>query len=193
MRQIILDPYEAKIFIGTKCSVPKSVPAQLTDEQAIALWKTVMVSVTTIEGETVPVPMTASMSLSMTIQKFMEDQNRVKRKFGRSKVSAKQIYESIGMSRSTWGRIMRGELLDIERGNVFALAIALRLNTTETQELLYSAGFALNFGLELDAAIMYFIKHEIYDYSYICSVLSKFSDVKNGLDNFRLAPMYKRT
>lgn len=79
---------------------------------------------------------------------------------------------------------MNGQLPDIERGNVFAIALALKLDEDELIQLLYSAGFALNYSLHLDAAVMYFIKQGIYDIEHIYNVLSQFSDITNGLDCF---------
>lgn len=185
MNQEIFDPYEAKRYMGIKYSAPLRKPANLTDPDAIQLWETVMVSVFAYDKKILSAPVTASRSLGDTVQKFMTDEARIQRKFNQSKLTAKQVYESIHMSRPTWGRITGGSLTDIERGNVFAIALGLRLNEEEVQELLYSAGFALNYSLELDAAIMYFIKKEIYDIEYIYGVLSQFSDIRNGLDCFR--------
>lgn len=185
MNQEIFDPYEAQRYIGFKRKRLAPIPEDVTDPKAIELWNAVMSAVYSYNEKVLPVPMTATRSLGDTVQKFMTDERHVKAKFGKSKLTAKEVYESIHMSRATWGRIMRGELPDVERGNVFALALGLRLNTEQTQELLYSAGFALNFALELDAAIMYFIKNEIYDIECIYSTLSRFSDISNGLDCFR--------
>lgn len=185
MQQDIFDPYEAKRYIGVKSSKPARVPESVTDPDAVALWNTVMVSVSLYDQKILPMPMTVSRSLGEAVQRFMTDSVRVNKKFGCDKISAKQVYESIHMSRPTWNRITGGQQLDVERGNVFAIALGLRLDEQEVQELLYSAGFALNYRLELDAAIMYFIKKEIYDVDYIYRILSQFSDIKNGLDCFK--------
>ena len=188
----IVDPYRLKKNLGTKCSKPAALPKGLTDPDAIALWNEVMVDVSSYEREVLSKPKTATSSLRDTILKLMNDSERIERKFGQEKLTAKQVYESIGMSRATWGRLTGGKDTDVERGNIFAIAIGLRLDDTEVQELLYSAGFALNYGLELDAAIMYFIKQEIYDMKYIHDVLSKFSNIDNGLDCFRLRPLQEK-
>ncbi len=50
------------------------------------------------------------------------------------------------------------------------------------------AGHAINYELDPDAAMMYFINREIYNMKYICSVLGNFSDVTNGLDCFAFQP-----
>jgi hypothetical protein len=185
MNQEIFDPYEAQRYMGFRRQRLVRVPETVTDPDAIALWNSVMSAVYSYNEKVLPVPITASRSLGDAVQKIMTDEAHVMAKFGRPKLTAKEVYEAIHMSRATWGRIMRGEMSDVERGNVFALALGLKLNTEQTQELLYSAGFALNFSLELDAAIMYFIKNEIYDIEYIYGILSQFSDIKNGLDCFR--------
>ena len=188
----IVDPYRLKTFMGTECSKPARPPKDVTDPDALALWNEVMVNVSSYGRKILPMPITATRSLGDTVQKFLNDPERNERKFGQEKLTAKQVYESIGMSRATWGRLTGGKDTDVERGNVFAIAIGLRLNEAEVQELLYSAGFALNYSLELDAAMMYFIKQEIYDMKYIHDVLSKFSNIDNGLDCFRLRPLQEK-
>ncbi|MBQ5793629.1 MAG: helix-turn-helix domain-containing protein [Clostridia bacterium] len=188
MHQEIFDPYEAKRYMGITSSKPAHVPDHVTDPDAVALWNTVMVSVSSYDKKILPVPMTVSRSLGDAVQRFMTDSARIQQKFGCAKISAKQVYESIHMSRPTWNRITGGQQIDVERGNVFAIALGLRLDEQEVQELLYSAGFALNYSLELDAAIMYFIKKGIYDVEYIYRILSQFSDIKNGLDCFCFRP-----
>ena len=137
-------------------------------------------------------PVTASRSLADKIIEFMEDEDHIFYAFDGDRPKAKDIYKGARLSKSTWGRIMTGELSDVERGNVFAIALALRLNEEQTVELLKSAGFLLNYELELDAAVMYFIKKEERDLDKIWRVLGQFSNVKNGLDCFVFHPQTEK-
>ena len=190
MRKIeYIDPYEIKNEDGYEFDNPQNIDANIDNKDAVALWNTVMRKVRDKNGRVVlKAADTASQVLTRKIMKFMYDEDHIQEKFLGEPPTMKHIYTSAGLSHSTWGRIMSGELSDIERGHVFAIAVALRLNTEQTEELLYSAGFAINYELDLDAAIMYFIKREIYDIKRIKRVLSNFSCVKNGLDCFVFQP-----
>ena len=180
----IFDPYEAKNLMGYRVSAPKSLPNKELDETAVDLWNHCMISVKNGTKTVLSRPETATYSLGECIRKIMEDEERSLEKFGVRKLKAAMIYTNARMSRSAWSRLMNGQLPDIERGNVFAIALALKLDEDELIQLLYSAGFALNYSLHLDAAVMYFIKQGIYDIEHIYNVLSQFSDITNGLDCF---------
>ena len=119
------------------------------------------------------------------IYRVMHDKDHIDAKFDGKAPSEKEIYTSVHMSRSTWTRLKSGEKLDVERSNVWAAALGLRLNEYQTEELLRSAGLCTNYNIELDAALMYFIKREDYDTDKIWDILSEFSDITNGLDNFK--------
>lgn len=184
------DPYEAEAEKKCVFSEPKPIDDRIKDAMAVELWNTVTRKVVDQNSKKVllkPVN-TASMSFAIKINQFLNDQDHIYNKFDDEPPKASDIYKAAKFSSSKWGRIMSGELPDIERGNAFAIAVALRLNTEQTEELLYSAGFALNYELDLDAAMMFFIKKEIYDLDYIYSVLGCFSNIKNGLDCFIFQP-----
>ncbi len=192
MRKIeYFDPYEKEAEDNCVFSAPMHIDKNIKNDTAIDLWNTVMRKVTDKSDRDrvlLRPANTASMSFAGKIQHFMNDKNHIYNKFDDTPPKASDIYKAAGFSSSKWGRIMSGELIDIERGNAFAIAIALRLDTEQTEELLYSAGFAINYELDLDAAMMFFIKKEIYDMDYILSVLECFSNVKNGLDCFIFQP-----
>jgi len=187
------DPFEIREEKGYAIGKPATVPGEIEDEDAKALWCDIMRKATDKDGKTcVPTTtVTASASLAKAIAEILDDEEHIARKFGYERPTAQQIYTTAKFSKSKWGRINGGGLPDIERGNVFALAVALRLDTDQTERLLYSAGFALNYDLDLDRAMMYFIKKEIYDMEYIFKVLGQFSNIKNGLDCFVFRPKYK--
>lgn len=160
----------------------------VTDPAARELWDTVMTNVSK-NGKTVLYsPDTASSVLAKKIDFYMNDPEHIYNRFTDEKPTGKQIYKAAGFSRSKWNRILSGELADIERGNAFALAVALRLDEEQTEDFLHAAGFSLNYEIDLDCAIMYFIRKGIYDMPRICAVLSKFSNITNGLDCFAFCP-----
>ena len=187
-----IDPYLAKDKPGYSYGDAPSIRAGITDPDAVELWKTVMRQVRKTENGKKKIvlnaPVTASRLLADKIVEFMEDEEHIYYAFEGEKPKAKDIYEAARFSKSTWGRIMTGELSDLERGNVFAIALALRLNENQTVELLHSAGFSLNYEIELDAAVMYFIKKEERDLDKVWRVLGQFCNVKNGLDCFVFHP-----
>ena len=63
-----------------------------------------------------------------------------------------------------------------------------RIEYSNPAKLLYAAGFAVNYGHELDCANMYFIKNEIYDINVITRTVSKFCDIRSGFDKFTFNP-----
>ncbi len=188
------DPYEADAANECIFSAPKRIDKSITDIMATELWNTAMRKVFDKKDDKVLLrsPDTASMSLARKIHQFMNDKEHIYNKFDDEMPKASDIYKAANFSSSKWGRIMSGEMPDIERGNAFAIAVALRLDTDQTEELLHSAGFAINYELDLDAAMMFFIKKEIYDLDYICSILGCFSNIKNGLDCFVFQPRIDR-
>lgn len=184
------DPYEAEKEGGYTFDAPQKMEITTNDEAAEKLWNKVMRRMRDESGNVVlKAPDTASQVLARKIMSFMNDEDHIYNKFDGEQPKMSTIYRAAGFSSSKWGRIISGELSDIERGNAFAIAIALRLNEEQTAELLYSAGFAINYELDLDAAMMYFIRREIYDLKRILKILSNFSNVKNGLDCFVFQPI----
>lgn len=183
-----IDPYE--LDEGHRLGNPEGgMPAWVKDERAVVMWQDVMRPVKDAEGKTVlKTADTASQVFARKINQFLNDRDRNFLVFEKDHLSQRAVYRAAGFSKSKWGRIMEGKMSDIERGNAFAVAIALHLNEKETAELLHAAGFAINYELDLDVAMMYFIRRGIYDMEYICSVLGEFCDVDNGLDCFMFQP-----
>lgn len=182
------DPYELKKDKSCKISQPMRIKPDVKDQDAINLWNNVMRRVYKEEGDSnvtlIDYPNTASSTLAKTIYEFMHDENHIFLAFGKDKLHAKEVYEAARLGHSTWGRIMNGETLDVERANVFAIALALRLNDEQTVKLLQSAGLCLNYEIELDAAIMYFIKKGDYVVDEVWRILEQFTNLENGLDCF---------
>ncbi|MBQ8685916.1 MAG: helix-turn-helix domain-containing protein [Clostridia bacterium] len=185
-----LDFYELEKDKSNVFSQPFKCPEAVTHSEAIRLWETAMRSVQNEKGELLlATPETASWSLARKIEEFMCDEKHIYERFDGEEPKNQDIYKAAGIGKSTWGRIKSGELPDVERGNVFALAIALRLDEKQTEELLYSAGFVLNYALDLDRAMMYFIKKGgFYNMKKVYAILGEFCDVTNGLDCFVFRP-----
>ena len=195
----IMDPHELKKLMGYKVTEPRPVPDGVTNPDAIKLWNTVMVKVKNDRNKIiVNSPESASSVFGKKVEFYLTDVERLSEKFSddelneKGELSASTVYNAIGTSKSTWNRWLSGALPDLERGNVFATALALRLNEDETADLLYSAGFALNYELDLDACVMYFIKNGIYDLDRIKAAMSDFSDIDNGFDCFIFRPKWKK-
>lgn len=185
-----MDFYEQEKEKDSVFSEPLSAPFGVENAEAVQLWKTAMRKVQNGNGEEVlGFPITASASLAKKIEEFMNDPQHIDEKFLGEAPKNQDVYKAACMGKSTWGRIKSGELSDVERGNVFAIAIALRLDEKQTEELLYSAGFTLNYDLDLDRAMMYFIKKGgYYHMKKIYAILGEFCNVKNGLDCFVFHP-----
>ena len=182
-----LDPFH--LPADYHLSNPQSIDPEITDPAAIELWNTVMRSVKDANGATaLRAADTVGQSVARKIEAFLLDEAHIAARFGGERPKAKQLYHSAGFSKSKWNRIVSGELCDITRGNLFAIAIALRLSAAQTAELLFSAGFVLNYELDLDVAMLYFINREIYDMATVYQVLGSFCDVTNGLDRFYFQP-----
>lgn len=172
----------------------QSIDPEITDPAAIELWQAVMRQVKDASGATVlRAADTVGQSVARRIEAFLSDKAHIAAKFGGERPKAKQLYHSAGFSKSKWNRIVSGELSDITRGNLFAIAIALRLSAAQTEELLFAAGFVLNYELDLDIAMLYFINRQIYDMQTIYQVLASFCDVTNGLDRFCFQPATEKS
>ena len=186
----VFDPHEVEQAPHSqyRFGAPEKPEGQIEDARAIELWNTVMRPVFEKKKRVLRTPDNVSQVLARKVYEFRYDTEHTGRKFDHDNLTAKEVFEAAGFSKSKWNRINGGRLTDVERGNVYALAIALRLDADQTAELMYAAGLAINYELDLDAAMMYFINREIYDMEYICSVLSNFSDVTNGLDCFAFQP-----
>lgn len=185
------DPTELMSEEGVDVKV-RRIPSDLEEGlsyRALELWRFSKRRITAPDGSLLmQYADKITVAFAAKIEEFLSDPEHINAKFGGKRPTDETVAARAGFSRAKWNRLTAAVHLDIERGNAFAVAIALKLNEEQTEELLYSAGFALNYELELDSAIMYFIKNEIYDIDVIFDTLSEFSDVKNGLDNFTFLP-----
>ena len=131
---------------------------------------------------------TMTTAFAKKIEDFLSDEEHLAKNFDGKRPTDQMMADRAGFSRPKWNRLTSATHLDIERGNAFAVAIALKLDEEQTVELLYAGGFVLNYEHELDCVMMYFIKNGIYDIKLITSTLSQFCDIKNGFDKFTFKP-----
>ena len=168
--------------------LPASLDGKLSDT-AIELWKFSKRRITDEGGNVImQYADTMTNAFACKIEEFLSDPEHINAKFGGKRPTDETMAERAGFSRAKWNRLTAAVHLDIERGNAFAVALALKLDEEQTEQLLYSAGFALNYEHELDCAVMYFIKNGIYDIGVVMAAMSEFCDVKNGLDKFTFLP-----
>ena len=72
-----------------------------------------------------------------------------------------EIYNSVSMDRRVFSKLIQGQ--SVSKRNILKLAIALKLDLSTTQQLLASAGFALDTTKKMDVVVMFAIEHKIYD------------------------------
>ncbi len=181
------DPTEVDSVKGASVRVsalPQKFESTAT-KTAVEVWKFSKRRITNLYGKVI-----LNSSDTMTnvfarkIEEFLSDLDHLDKHFDGKRPTDEQMAKRAGFSRAKWNRLTSGAHLDIERGNAFAVAIALALDEEQTAELLYAGGFVLNYEHELDCAIMYFIKQGIHDIKLINDTLSQFCDIKNGFDKF---------
>jgi hypothetical protein len=185
------DPVELANEKGATVQI-RPIPSKLVgtlSKDAIDVWNFSKRRIIDANGKVVmPYADTMTNAFANKIDEFLSDPEHIESKFEGKRPTDNTMASRAGFSRATWNRLTGAIYLDIERGNAFAVAIALKLDEKQTEELLYSAGFVLNYEHELDSAIMYFIKKGEYDINVIKAALSQFCDVKNGFDNFTFLP-----
>ncbi len=185
------DPTEVGEIRGASVrtmSLPSRLEATATDT-ARGVWAFSKRKISDLYGKTVLNSAESMTSVfARKIEEFLSDTEHLEKHFDGKRPTDEQMASRAGFSRAKWNRLTSATHLDIERGNAFAVAIALELDEAQTVELLYAGGFVLNYEHELDCAMMYFIKNGIYDMKLIVSTLSQFCDIKNGLDKFTFTP-----
>ena len=95
---------------------------------------------------------------------------RVRRLAAEKKVKQIELIGLTGIGRSTFYRILSGETMP-SKEHCVEIALSLRLNYTQAQELLESAGYALSRSDKRDMALRYFFVNRIYNIAIINELL----------------------
>lgn len=87
-----------------------------------------------------------------------------------------EVYTRVGIDRRLFSKIKNTHDYQPKKETAVALAMGLKLNLQETEELLAKAGYTLSDTNRRDIIIKYFFEHQIYD----------FDDLNYTLDQFNL-------
>lgn len=81
------------------------------------------------------------------------------------------IYKRVGIDRRIFSKLKKNDRYQPSRGTAILIAIGLRLNVTETNELIMRAGYSLSHSRIEDLIVEFFIERKIYDLYLINLVL----------------------
>lgn len=82
-----------------------------------------------------------------------------------------QVYNKANVSRQTFSKIRCNKNYNPDKNTALALAIALKLDLNDTQQLISKAGYVLSDSILSDVIVKYFICNENYDIIQINEVL----------------------
>ncbi|WP_249872449.1 hypothetical protein [Oceanobacillus saliphilus] len=99
----------------------------------------------------------------------------------RSGLRDSEVYNKAGIDRKHFSKIRSNENYLPKKNTLIALAFALELNRSETDELLSSAGYSLSSSDQTDLIIQFFLEKQNYS----------ITDMNEALDNFNLKPLLR--
>ena len=94
-----------------------------------------------------------------------------------------EVYKNANLDRRLFSKIISNSDYTPRKNTVLALAISLRLNLEETQELLRSAGYAISHSSKADLIIEYYILHQenkYYNIDDLNFLLFQYNQVQLG-------------
>ncbi|MCP8969951.1 hypothetical protein [Ectobacillus ponti] len=94
-------------------------------------------------------------------------------------MSDPEVYKKAGMDRKLFSKIRSNPDYRPKKNTILALAFALELDQSDTEDLLNTAGYSLSDSETFDLVIQFCLERQIYD----------LHDVNAALDHFRLEPL----
>lgn len=84
-----------------------------------------------------------------------------------------ELYSSVGMDRKLFSKIKTAREYQPRKRTALLLAVALKLDYDETQELLKTAGYTLTKSSKADLVVEFFLRSHIYDLLLINEALAE--------------------
>lgn len=81
------------------------------------------------------------------------------------------LFEQAQISRDYWSRLLNDEV-NASKEKLLRVAILLKLNSAETEDLLEKAGYSLSQTILRDVVVTYCLEHRIYDFVSIEALLA---------------------
>ncbi len=89
-----------------------------------------------------------------------------------------EVYKGAGIDRKHFSKIRSNPSYQPKKKTAFALCLSLRLDLSEAETLLRSAGYSFSSSQTLDLVVQYCIEHKIYDLQEVNYALNHY-----GLDH----------
>jgi len=101
---------------------------------------------------------------------------RLARMIEASGLSDPEVYQRAGLDRKLFSKIRTSPNYTPRKKTILALALALHLNTDDTQDLLRSAGYTFSPASRSDIIVRFCLENEIFDLFEVNDLLDRFSE-----------------